>query len=213
MDTQGYRILLGSGSPRRKELMAGLEIPFEVVKIDCQEAYPSTLQRGEIPLYIAQEKATAYQNALQNDDILITADTIVWAEPFGMLGKPKDEAQAIQMLHHLSGQTHQVYTGVCLTHLHKPSHVMFQPILDQKTFVERTSVTFRNLTDAEIQHYVTTYRPLDKAGAYGIQEWIGYMGIRKIAGSYFNVMGFPVHRIYQELPKFITRIAPLRNMP
>lgn len=184
------RILLGSNSPRRRELTAGLEIPFKVVAINCDEHFPSHLREGDIPLYIAKEKAAAYNGQIAQDEVLLTADTIVWADGC-MLGKPVDEADARRMLQFLQGRTHQVYTGVCLTARHR-----------QTAFVDRTDVSFCPLSDAEIAHYVRTCRPLDKAGAYGIQEWIGYVGVNAIHGSYFNVMGLPVHRVWEELRKF-----------
>lgn len=179
-------LILGSQSPRRKELLAGLDIPFQTVSIDCDERFPEYLQAGDIPLYLAKLKASAYGKP-QPGDILITADTIVWLKS-RMLGKPHDDNQARQMLHALSGQTHQVFTGVALTSVDK-----------QIAFVASTDVTFRCLTDEEINYYVEKYKPLDKAGAYGIQEWIGYIGITSINGSYFNVMGLPVQRLADAL--------------
>lgn len=179
------RIILGSQSPRRRELMAGLDIPFECTVIDSSENYPPNLQGGDIPAYISREKAQAYLPQLKEDELLITADTIVWLE-HQMLGKPKDEEDACRMLHLLSGKTHQVFTGVTFTRLNAKSD----------TIVDQTDVTFRPLSEEEIQHYVHTYRPLDKAGAYGVQEWIGYVGVESMNGSYFNVMGFPVERVY-----------------
>ena len=182
-------IILGSQSPRRRELMAGLDIPFESVVIDADESYPTDLQGGDIPAYISRAKAQAYTHLLKENELLITADTIVWCNGM-MLGKPHDEADACRMLGLLSGRTHQVYTGVTFT-------------LNQQmeTIVDKTDVTFRTLSDEEIQHYVKQYKPLDKAGAYGVQEWIGYVGVESIHGSYFNVMGLPVERVYQYLVK------------
>ncbi len=182
-------IILGSQSPRRRELMAGLDIPFESVVIDADESYPTDLQGSDIPAYISRAKAQAYAHLLKENELLITADTIVWCNEM-MLGKPHDEADACRMLGLLSGRTHQVYTGVTFT-------------LNQQmeTIVDRTDVTFRTLSDEEIRHYVKQYKPLDKAGAYGVQEWIGYVGVESIHGSYFNVMGLPVERVYQYLVK------------
>lgn len=181
-------IILGSQSPRRRELMGGLDIPFTSVNIHADETFPSSLQAGDIPLYIAREKADAYVSRLQDDDLLITSDTIVWLNN-RMLGKPQDIQEAKQMLAQLSNSTHQVYTAVCFTS-RKSGHI------EQYSFVDKTDVTFRELTTEEIDYYVEHYRPLDKAGAYGIQEWIGYIGVTSIEGSYFNVMGFPIQKVY-----------------
>ena len=186
-----YRIVLASNSPRRRELLAGLGINYEVrVLPDIEESYPETLPVEQIAEYIAAEKAAAYQNEMTNDELLITADTIVVCEG-EVMGKPVDEADACRMLRKLSGRSHEVTTGVCLTTKEQ-----------QSKFSVTTHVTFKQLTDEEISYYVTTYRPLDKAGAYGIQEWIGYIGVTGLQGSYFNVMGLPVQRIYMELQSF-----------
>ncbi|MDR0987971.1 MAG: Maf-like protein [Prevotellaceae bacterium] len=186
-----YRIILASGSPRRKELLSGLNIPFEVRLLEnVSESYPNTLQKGDIPLYIAKEKADAYRPLMQADDLLITADTIVWLEG-EVLEKPADKQEAAQMLHRLSGRTHEVYTAVCLTTADR-----------QQTFEVCTQVRFASLSDEEIAYYVTAYAPLDKAGAYGVQEWIGYIGVEEIIGDYYNIMGLPLCRLYQELLKF-----------
>lgn len=189
-------LILGSQSPRRRELMAGLDIPFTCVTIDADESYPADLQAGDIPLYISRAKARAYAGQLQPDDLLITSDTIVWLNG-QMLGKPQSKAEAKQMLTQLSGQTHQVYTAVCFTWLHTTPHHVAQPLHD--SFVDCTDVTFRRLTAEEIDYYVEKYMPLDKAGAYGVQEWIGYVGVTRMEGSYFNVMGFPIGRVYEWL--------------
>lgn len=183
------RLILGSQSPRRRSLLAGLDIPFEAINIDAEEWFPTNLTAGDIPLYISREKAQAYTR-LQADELLVTADTIVWLNG-RMLGKPHSLEEAKQMLHCLSGHTHQVYTGVTLT-----------TTTSQESFVDCTDVTFRTLADTEIDYYVEHYRPLDKAGAYGVQEYIGYIGVRKMAGSYFNVMGFPIDRVYLALQKY-----------
>lgn len=183
------QVLLGSNSPRRRELMTGLEIPYRVVSLDCDESFPLDFCEGDIPLYIAKAKAATYTQPLTADEVLLTADTIVWAAG-QMLGKPTNEEDAQRMLRVLSGRTHQVYTGVCITTLK-----------EQHSFVDCTDVTFKQLTEQEIKYYVEHYHPLDKAGAYGIQEWIGYIGVTAIRGSYFNVMGLPVHRIAEALTR------------
>ena len=183
-------IILGSQSPRRRELMAGLDLPFTAISIDADESFPANLQAGDIPYYISRAKARAYESQMTNDQLLITSDTIVWLDG-RMLGKPHDEAEAIEMLKALRNKTHQVYTAVTFA----------QKGQDLETFVDRTDVTFGNITDEEIAYYVTKYQPLDKAGAYGVQEWIGYVACTQMKGSYFNVMGFPVHLVYQALKK------------
>lgn len=187
---QNIEILLGSQSPRRRELMAGLELPFTAISIDADESYPVELKEGDIPYFISRAKAEAYAPKLTENQLLITADTIVWLEG-KMLGKPHDEAEAIEMLKALRNKTHQVYTAVTFAESGKPL----------ETVVDKTDVTFGNLSDEEILHYVHQYRPMDKAGAYGVQEWIGYVACTAMQGSYFNVMGFPVHLVYAELKK------------
>ena len=189
-----YNLILGSQSPRRRELLAGLDIPFRVVEIEAGESYPPELTCGDIPLYISREKAQAYLPQLEPEEMLITADTIVWLNG-KMLGKPKDLNEARRMLHMLSGRTHQVYTGVTFTYLNNRQPVMH-------SIVDCTDVTFRGLSDKEIEYYVTKYKPLDKAGGYGVQEYIGYIGVKSMTGSYFNVMGFPVSAVYEELKRF-----------
>ena len=185
-------IILGSQSPRRRELMAGLDLPFTAVTIDADEHYPAELQGGDIPYYISRAKAHAYEGKLKEDQILITADTIVWLEGH-MLGKPHDEAEAYAMLRALSGKTHQVFTAVTFVQKGKA----------METVVDKTDVTFCELTDEEIRHYIQKYRPFDKAGAYGVQEWIGYIACTEMKGSYFNVMGFPVHLVYKVLKQML----------
>lgn len=170
--------------------MAGLDIPFAAITIDTDESYPSNLKKGDIPYYISRAKARAYEAQLRDDQLLITADTIVWLKGH-MLGKPHDEAEAIAMLKQLRNKTHQVYTAVTLA----------QKGQELETFVDKTDVTFGDLSDEEIAQYVHRYRPLDKAGAYGVQEWIGYVACTEMNGSYFNVMGFPVHLVYQALKR------------
>lgn len=184
------RILLGSNSPRRRELLTGLDIPYTVVRIDADESYPSDLRGGDIPIHISRAKAHAY-GPVENDAVLITADTIVWCDG-QMLGKPHDEADARRMLRLLSDKTHQVYTAVTM---------VVGATGEEHSFVVSTDVTFRLITDDEIDYYIRNYRPFDKAGAYGIQEWIGYVACTGLKGSYFNVMGFPVQRVYEELKK------------
>ena len=191
MVAQGLRLILASNSPRRKELLAGIDVPFEVRIIDgIDESYPADMPTKDIAGYISQKKAQAYRTTLSDDELVITADTIVILGQ-EVMGKPKDEDEAKRMLHELSGQTHQVITGVTLTTTQR-----------QMSFSVETDVTFKQLTDEEIDYYVTTYHPLDKAGAYGIQEWIGYIGVTGMRGSYFNVMGLPVQRIYEALKAF-----------
>ena len=194
-----YRIVLASNSPRRKELLAGLGLSFEVrVMQGIDESYPSSLPVDEVALYIAGKKAEAYRGAMSSDELIITADTVVIVGD-EILGKPADEHDAKRMLRLLSGRTHQVTTGVCLF----CQHPCRQDPLDQESrFSVTTDVSFKRLTDEEIDYYITHYHPFDKAGAYGIQEWIGYIGVTGLHGSYYNVMGLPVQRIYNELLKF-----------
>ena len=183
-----YRLILASNSPRRRELLAGLGIPFDVRLLSgVDESYPPELKGGDIPYYISRMKAEAYRASLKTDELLITADTIVWLDG-QVLGKPRDDGQARQMLSMLAGNTHQVYTGVTLTTVDK-----------QVSFSCRSDVTFAQLTAEEIEHYVASFHPLDKAGAYGIQEWIGYIGVESITGSFYNVMGLPIQRVYKAL--------------
>lgn len=183
-----YHIILASNSPRRRELLAGLGLDFEVRTLPgIDESYPDSLEGSHIPLYIARKKAEAYRTYLHKDELMITADTIVWLDR-RVLGKPRAEAEAVQMLRDMSGRTHEVYTGVCLTTSAR-----------QRSFTVGTRVRFAQLSDEEIQYYVSHFHPLDKAGAYGVQEWIGYVGVEYIEGSYYNVMGLPMQRLYQEL--------------
>lgn len=186
-----YKVILASNSPRRKELLAGLDIDFSVRTLPgISEDYPDYLDAVDIPLYIANEKAEANKAQMADGELMITADTVVVLGN-EVLGKPKDDNEARLMLQKLSGKTHQVITGVCLMTKDK-----------QRSFAVKTGVTFKELSDEEIEYYVSTYHPTDKAGAYGIQEWIGYVGVTWLDGSYFNVMGLPVQRIYQELQTF-----------
>jgi septum formation protein len=201
------QILLGSASPRRRALLAGLDIPFTAASIDADESYPASLEGGDIPIYISRAKARAYARELHDDELLITADTIVWLNGT-MLGNPHDAEQARSMLHLLAGQTHQVYTAVSFTWLRPAADSVSaallpdMPLLRTDTLVDVTDVTFGNLSDEEIAYYVERYRPFDKAGAYGVQEWIGYIGVTAMHGSYFNVMGLPIQRLYTELKSF-----------
>lgn len=184
-----YNIILASNSPRRRELLAGLDLEFEVKVLDgIDESYPD-MPRLLVAQYIAGKKADAYLATLNESDLVITADTVVIVDN-DILGKPNDEQEAKAMLHRISGRSHKVVTGVCLL---TPDA--------RREFSVSTDVTFKPLTDEEIDYYVEHYHPLDKAGAYGIQEWIGYVGVTALNGSYFNVMGFPVQRIYSELMK------------
>lgn len=183
-----YRVILASNSPRRKELLTGLGVDYEVRTLpDIDESYPETLKRAEIPLYISKKKADAYRSMMQPGELMITADTIVWSEE-KVLGKPKDREDALQMLRKLSGRTHEVFTGVCITTAEW-----------QRSFAAQTEVRFSTLTEDEIVYYVDRYSPMDKAGAYGVQEWIGFVAVENISGSYYNVMGLPVQRLYKEL--------------
>ena len=191
-------IILGSQSPRRRELMKGLDIPFTAITIDADESYPKDLQGGDIPLYISRAKARAYASKLTEEDLLITSDTIVWLDG-EMLGKPHSEAEAKQMLGRLSGHTHQVFTAVCFTRLDTAVGDSAAPKYIQDTLVDSSDVTFRELTAEEIDYYVEHYRPMDKAGSYAIQEWIGYVGITRIEGSQYTVMGFPIEQVYMYL--------------
>ena len=185
-----YKVVLASNSPRRKELLSGLGIDYEVKTLpDIDESFPEGLSEVETATYIARAKADIYRTIMQPDELIITADTIVWLDG-EVMGKPVDGEDARRMLRVLSGKTHQVITGVCLT-----------TVGVQKSFATVTDVTFCSLSEEEITHYVENYRPMDKAGSYGIQEWIGFVGVESISGSYFNVMGLPIQRLYTELKK------------
>lgn len=185
-----YQIILASNSPRRKELMSGLGVDYIVRTLpDVDESYPSTLVGAEIPEYISCRKADAYRHVIQPGELLITADTIVWLDG-KVLGKPRDREEAIEMLRVLSGNLHQVFTGVCLSTTEW-----------QKSFSAASDVTFDVLTEEEIQFYVDKYQPMDKAGSYGVQEWIGYIGVKSISGSFYNIMGLPIQKLYGELKK------------
>ena len=188
---QNYNIILASNSPRRKELLKGLGVPFHVrVLQDIDETYPADLHGEDIALYISRKKAEAYRSTMADNELIITADTIVCVNR-EVLGKPVDKADAARMFHLMSGREHQVITGVCI-------------VTKDRTvqFASTTDVTFAQLTEEEISHYIDCYHPFDKAGAYGIQEWIGYIGITGIRGSFFNVVGLPVQRLYTALKQF-----------
>lgn len=182
---------MASNSPRRKELLLGLDLQYEVKTLpDIDESYPENIEGEEIAVYIAKEKANAYKEYLQDNTLLITADTIVLLGD-KVFGKPQNLNEAKQMLRELSGKTHQVITGVCITSTQQ-----------ERAFGVSSEVRFANLLDSEIEYYVDKYNPLDKAGAYGVQEWIGYIAVEYISGSYFNIMGLPIQRLYQELKIF-----------
>lgn len=195
-------IILGSQSPRRRELLTGLDLPHTDVTIDADESYPADLVGGDIPKYISRAKAEAYvrTHTLAPDDLLITSDTIVWLNG-QVLGKPRDEAEARSMLRALSGKTHQVYTAVTFARNHKLQMTNDKSAVSLETEVDCCHVTFDAFTDADIDYYISRYRPFDKAGAYGIQEWIGLAAVSRIEGSYFTVMGFPTHLVHRYLQK------------
>ncbi len=189
--TNNYKIILASGSPRRRELLAGLGIEFEIrCKKDIDESYPSELPADEVALFISRKKAEAYKLDLADDQMVITADTVVICQD-EVLGKPHNRKDAIDMLMMLSGRTHHVMTGVTIT-----------TSVKTVSFSVATDVRFNNLSTEEIEYYVDRFQPYDKAGAYGIQEWIGYIGVEYISGSYYNVMGLPIQRLYRELTKW-----------
>ena len=186
------RIILGSNSPRRRELLAGLDIDFTV---DTGNTFEEVLEPGleahEVPVFLSKGKSHGFHRPLEGDEVLITSDTVVILDGM-VLGKPHSREDAVRMLRLLSGRAHEVVTAVTIRdHVH------------EETFSDSTRVHFAELSQAEIDHYIDQYRPYDKAGAYGIQEWIGYVGISSIEGSFYNVMGFPVHRVWQELQRFL----------
>ena len=189
-----YQIVLGSGSPRRQALLRAMDIPFTVVPAETDENYPPDLPVLKISLWLAKKKAQALQDKMQDNWILITADTIVALED-EILGKPRDKEQAKEFLRLLSGRKHLVITGINI----KTAEI-------EKSLICRTPVWFKNLTEDEINYYVETYKPLDKAGAYGIQEWIGYIGIKKIEGEYNNVVGLPTQKLYVVLTKLLEKL-------
>lgn len=185
-----YNFILASKSPRRQELLRSLGLRFEVRLKETEENFPESLTKEQIPVYLAQLKAEPFTDDLKENDLLITADTIVWIDG-KVLGKPENTEEARQMLQYLSGREHQVISGVCLKSSKK-----------QKSFYAISNVQFKSLTDSEIEYYISEFKPLDKAGAYGIQEWIGAIGITHIEGSFYNVMGLPVQRLYEEIRIF-----------
>ncbi|MDR1552442.1 MAG: Maf family nucleotide pyrophosphatase [Prevotellaceae bacterium] len=191
-DIKKYNIILASQSPRRVELMRELGLNFTQTKLsDIDESYPCDLNKNEIPAWIARKKSDSYTEKLNDNDILITVDTIVWCNG-EMFGKPKDETDARRMLKAISNNTHEVLSGVCLRSATK-----------MRNFVATSTVRFKAFSDEEIDFYIENYKPYDKAGAYGIQEWIGFTGLTQIEGSYFNVMGLPTQNLYSELEIFI----------
>ncbi|MDR2292132.1 MAG: Maf family nucleotide pyrophosphatase [Prevotellaceae bacterium] len=191
-DIKKYNIILASQSQRRVELMRGLGLNFIQAELsDTDESYPDNLAKNEIPVYVAQKKSNSYNQKLNENDILITVDTIVWCNG-EMFGKPKNKSDAFRMLKTISNNTHEVLSGVCLRSATK-----------NRNFVVASTVHFKAFTDDEIEFYINNYQPYDKAGAYGIQEWIGFSGLIKIEGSYFNVMGLPSQNLYAELEMFI----------
>lgn len=187
---KGKKLILASASPRRQELIKGLDIPFETRIFEVEEKYPPALSNTEIPEYLARLKAGAYKNNLLPDEVVVTSDTIVLFNN-ELLTKPKDKAQALKMLKKLSGQMHQVFTSVCVTSISK-----------QICFTDESKVYFKKLDENEIDYYVENYNPYDKAGGYGIQDWLGFIAIEKIEGSYYNIMGLPTHRLYETLKQF-----------
>jgi septum formation protein len=184
------KFILASGSPRRKQLLESLGLNFTIVVTDVEESTPAHMQREEIPLFLSHKKASSVPDYLVRDSVVIAADTIVWIDE-RVLNKPENKTEAVNMLETLSGRTHQVYTGVTLRDETK-----------LKSFYSVTSVTFRELNRYEIEYYIENYKPMDKAGSYGAQDWIGLVAIESITGSYFNVMGLPVDKLYQELKTF-----------
>lgn len=187
-----YKIILGSQSPRRQYLLKELGVKFDVkLKQMREETYPDNLEKEEIPLYLAEEKAEAFGKEIDENTIVITADTIVWKDG-EVLQKPGNDKEAFKILKKLSGDTHQVYTAVCIR------------MKDKKhAFFSRTDVYFKTLTDREIRYYIEKFEPFDKAGGYGIQEWLGFIGVEKIEGSFFNVMGLPVQKLYVEFKELL----------
>lgn len=187
-----YRLILASQSPRRRQLLADAGIAFTAAEhFECEERYPASLPAVEVAEYLSRLKSDAYPVPLREHEILLTADTVVVVADT-VLGKPADRGGAVEMLHLLSGRSHEVITGVTLRDAER-----------SRSFSARSTVRFRDLADEEIEYYVDTFRPMDKAGSYGIQEWIGYVGIEGIEGSFYNVMGLPVQRVYCELGAFV----------
>jgi septum formation protein len=186
----GKKIVLASKSPRRKQLLESIDIPYEVRTLDVPEDFPPALQAGEIPLFLSKLKASAFKETMAENEIVITADTVVWINGH-VLNKPEDKDEAFAMISELSGAKHIVYTAVTIMSSSKVT-----------SFVDETEVEFRKLEPFEIEYYLEKYQPYDKAGAYGVQEFIGSIGIKSLKGSYFNVMGLPIHRVYEILKEY-----------
>lgn len=186
-----YKVVLASKSPRRQQLLSGLGVSFDIKTKDVDESFPAHFNAYEVVSFLADQKAAAFKAEMQEDELVITSDTTVSVDGI-ILNKPEDRAEAIKMLELLSGKTHTVATGVCLMTA-KQKHV----------FVEQTEVTFDTLTREEIEYYVDNFQPFDKAGSYGVQDFIGYMGVKKLNGCFFNVMGLPLNRLYHELQSFL----------
>lgn len=187
--SNNLHLILASKSPRRQELVKGLEIPYTVKTYEVDESFPAHLQAEQIALYLAEKKAAAFPDALNENEVLLTADTIVWIKG-EVLNKPVDEQDSFRMLSTICGATHQVYTGVCL-----------KTAKQTVTFFDKTDVTCRSLTNDEKWHYIQNYKPFDKAGSYGIQDWFGYTAVEHINGCFYNVMGLPVGKVYEQLKK------------
>lgn len=186
------KIILGSNSPRRRELMAGLDLEFTIDTSNTfEESMDEDVQPSQIPVLMAKGKSHGFHRPLDENEVLVTADTVVLVDG-KVLGKPHSREQAIDMLRELSGKTHEVVTAVTIRDNQK-----------ETTFTDSTFVTFQPLEDSEIEYYIDRYKPFDKAGSYGVQEWIGYVAISRLEGSFYNVMGFPVHKVYKELQAFI----------
>jgi septum formation protein len=186
-----YNVILGSKSPRRQQLLETLGLPFTIRTIEVEETFDMDLRAEEIPLYLVELKAQAYLPSLAADELLITADTVVWINN-QVLNKPANTEEAMQMLQLLNGKTHEVFTAVGIT-----------TQANSYRFFDRTAVTFQKLSEDELSYYIRTYHPFDKAGSYGAQDWIGLVGIESLQGSYFNVMGLPVHKLYRTLKSWV----------
>ncbi|WP_139958252.1 Maf-like protein [Flavicella sediminum] len=185
--TDTYQIILASGSPRRQQFLKDLGLPFRIQLFDVEEIYPEDLFKNEITEYLSELKSKPFDETLKDNELVITSDTIVWFDNKA-LEKPKNEQEAFQMLKALSGQMHEVITSVCIK---TKQHT--------ETITDTTKVYFSEVSDEEIQYYISNFKPFDKAGSYGIQEWIGFIAVEKIEGSYFNVMGLPIHKLYKYL--------------
>ena len=194
LDLKGYNIILASQSPRRRELLKGLDVEFSTCTVDADESFPAELKGADAVQYICKAKANAYKPQLDENTIAITADTVVILDD-NIIGKPKSKEDAFAMIRSLSSRVHEVITAVCIFSREKES-----------CFYSSTEVHFSELSDEEINYYIEKYKPFDKAGSFGVQEWIGYIGIEKIVGSYFNVMGLPVKRLYDELKLFVATL-------